>query len=217
MKLVLVRHGESTWNAEGRYQGRMDPPLSTRGRAQAQTLAERVAREQSAAPPENRVTLIVSSPLSRARDTAQACADAIELRLGTDERLTEISHGDWEGKLRGEVAIRWPDMLAQWRSNPHLVQFPHGEMLEEVELRLRSFLHGLRDETGTVLAVTHDVIVRIAVLLASGKELSSFNEVHIDNAALNEFALESGKLRLLRLNDTAHLGSLRSDTTGQAL
>jgi len=217
MKLVLVRHGESTWNAEGRYQGRMDPPLSTRGRAQAQTLAERVAREESAAPPENRVTLIVSSPLSRARDTAQACADAIELRLGTDERLTEISHGDWEGKLRGEVAIRWPDMLAQWRSNPHLVQFPHGEMLEEVELRLRSFLHGLRDETGTVLAVTHDVIVRIAVLLASGKELSSFNEVHIDNAALNEFALESGKLRLLRLNDTAHLGSLRSDTTGQAL
>jgi len=217
MKLVLVRHGESTWNAEGRYQGRMDPPLSTRGRAQAQTLAERVAREQSAAPPENRVTLIVSSPLSRARDTAQACADAIELRLGTDERLTEISHGDWEGKLRGEVAIRWPDMLAQWRSNPHLVQFPHGEMLEEVELRLRSFLHGLRDETGTVLAVTHDVIVRIAVLLASGKELSSFNEVHIDNAALHEFALESGKLRLLRLNDTAHLGSLRSDTTGQAL
>jgi len=217
MKLVLVRHGESTWNAEGRYQGRMDPPLSTRGRAQAQTLAERVAREQSAAPPENRVTLIVSSPLSRARDTAQACADAIELRLGTDERLTEISHGDWEGKLRGEVAIRWPDMLAQWRSNPHLVQFPHGEMLEEVELRLRSFLHGLRDETGTVLAVTHDVIVRIAVLLASGKEPSSFNEVHIDNAALHEFALESGKLRLLRLNDTAHLGSLRSDTTGQAL
>jgi len=217
MKLVLVRHGESTWNAEGRYQGRMDPPLSTRGRAQAQTLAERVAREESAAPPENRVTLIVSSPLSRARDTAQACADAIELRLGTDERLTEISHGDWEGKLRGEVAIRWPDMLAQWRSNPHLVQFPHGEMLEEAELRLRSFLHGLRDETGTVLAVTHDVIVRIAVLLASGKELSSFNEVHIDNAALNEFALESGKLRLLRLNDTAHLGSLRSDTTGQAL
>jgi phosphoserine phosphatase len=217
MRLVLVRHGESTWNAEGRYQGRMDPPLSTRGRAQAQALAARVVREQSAGSPQTRMTLIVSSPLSRARDTAQACADALALDLATDERLTEISHGDWEGKLRGEVAIRWPDMLAQWRSNPHLVQFPHGEMLEEVELRLRSFLHSLRDETGTVLAVTHDVIVRIAVLLASGKELSSFNEVHIDNAALNEFTLEGGKLRLLHVNDTTHLGSLRSDTAGQAL
>ena len=217
MRLVLVRHGESTWNVEGRYQGRMDPPLSTRGRAQAQALAARVAREQAAGPAGNRVTLVVSSPLSRARDTAQACADAIALGLGTDERLTEISHGDWEGKLRGEVAIRWPDMLAEWRSNPHLVQFPHGEMLEEVELRLRSFLHSLRDKPGAVLAVTHDVIVRIAALLASGKELSSFNEVRIDNAALNEFALESGKLRLLRLNDATHLGSLRSDTSAQAL
>ncbi len=212
-----MRHGESTWNAEGRYQGRMDPPLSARGRAQAEALAARLEHEQAAEPPERRFATVVSSPLARARDTAQACAGAIGLPLKIDERLTEISHGEWEGKLRGEVASHWPDMLAQWRANPHLVHFPNGEMLEEVELRLRSFLHSVRLEPGAVLATTHDVIVRIAVLLAQGIELSSFNQVQVDNAALNEFALENGKLRVVRLNDTAHLGSLRSDTHHQAL
>ena len=217
MRLLLARHGESTWNAEGRYQGRLDAPLSPRGRAQAEALATRLLREQSSNPPESRLVSIVSSPLPRALDTAQICGDALGLEVQVDGRLTEISHGEWEGKLRGEVAIKWPEMLAQWRSSPHLVQFPGGEMLEEVELRFLSFAHDLRRAHGPTLAATHDVIVRIALLRALGKELSAFNEVHVDNAALNEFLVDGSKLEILRLNDTTHLGSLRSNSRTQAL
>lgn len=216
MRLVLVRHGESTWNIEGRYQGRLDPPLSPRGREQAQTLSARLYREALARIDKNRLTGIVSSPLLRARDTAQICAEALGLPVVIDERLTEISHGEWEGKLREEIATRWPEMLAAWRADPHTVQFPGGETLDDVRSRFESFLKDLRGERG-VLAVTHDVIIRIAILLAQGKPLAAFNDIRVDNAALNEFSFEGSKLTVVRINDTTHLGSLRSDTLTQAL
>lgn len=214
MRLLLVRHGESTWNAQGRYQGRLDPPLSQRGRAQAQALASRLQSEPFA--DGFKVGTIVSSPLERARDTAQACADVLALPLGTDERLTEISHGEWEGKLRGQIASRWPEMLATWRANPDLVRFPGGENLDQVRVRLDSFVRHLPAVGPMLLAVTHDVIVRIAILLAQGKPLSAFNEFQVDNAALNEFEVRNGILNAIRLNDTTHLGSLRSDAQSQA-
>ena len=217
MRLLFVRHGESTWNLEGRYQGRMDPPLSGRGQAQARSLADRLAAEQKSEPVERRLASIISSPLTRAHETARYCATALDLDLCLDENLTEISHGEWEGLVRGEVASRWPEMLAQWRASPYLVRFPGGEMLEEVELRMLSFLNQLRSTTGAMLAVTHDVIVRIAILRATGKELSAFNEVVVDNAAITEFETSGTALTLTRRNDTKHLGSLRSDTRAQAL
>jgi broad specificity phosphatase PhoE len=216
VRLVLVRHGESTWNVEGRYQGRLDPPLSPRGREQAQVLSARLYREALARVDKNRLAAIVSSPLSRARDTAQICAEVIGLPVVIDERVTEISHGEWEGKLREEIASRWPEMVAAWRTDPHTVQFPGGETLEDVRSRFESFLSDLRGDRG-VLAVTHDVVIRIAVLLAQGKPLSKFNDVRVDNAALNELSYDDGKLAIVRLNDTTHLGSLRSDTLTQAL
>jgi broad specificity phosphatase PhoE len=216
VRLVLVRHGESTWNAEGRYQGRLDPPLSQRGRAQAEALAARLKREELAAPEAQRLAVIVSSPLVRARDTAEICAQELSLSVRVDERLTEISHGEWEGKLREEIANKWPVTVAAWQASPHTVQFPGGETLDAVRLRFESFLRDLRGDS-EVLAATHDVIVRIATLLAQGKTLSAFNDVRVDNAAINEFLWEDSKLIPVRLNDTAHLGSLRSDILMQAL
>ena len=119
--------------------------------------------------------------------------------------------------MRGDVASGWPEMLGQWRTAPHLVRFPGGEMLEEVELRFLSFLNDAQKATGPVLAVTHDVIIRIAILRALGKELSAFNEVQVDNAAISEFEAKGTALTIVRRNDAAHLGSLRSDTRAQAL
>jgi broad specificity phosphatase PhoE len=215
VRLVLVRHGESTWNVEGRYQGRLDPPLSARGQAQAETLAKRLQREQLEAQ-KQRIDTIVSSPLTRALETANICARELSLPVRRDDRLTEISHGEWEGRLREEIANRWPEMFTAWRTHPDTVRFPAGETLDDVRARFESFLMDLRGASG-VLAATHDVIVRIAVLLAQGKPLSAFNDVRVDNAALNEFSFEAGRLAIARLNDTTHLGSLRSDALTQAL
>ncbi len=142
---------------------------------------------------------IVSSPLRRALDTAQTCAQALGLPVVVDERLTEISHGQWEGLLREEIETRWPAMVAAWRETPDLVTFPYGETLADVQRRLIDFLAGLDDAPGAVLVATHDVIVRIAALEARGRPLSAFNEVRVDNAALNEFSVQGGRLVAISL------------------
>ena len=216
MKLLLVRHGESTWNAEGRYQGRLDAPLSTRGRAQAQSLAALLRDEQLRTQPAP-LWVIFSSPLARAYETAQACALALDVPVQVDGRLTEISHGEWEGKLREDIAARWPELFDAWRTRPHDVRFPDGETLAEVHARFQSFLADLPAGAQSALIITHDVIVRLGVLAARAKPLSAFNEIRIDNAGLTELALDNANLAVVRINDTSHLGSLRSDTLTQAL
>lgn len=205
----MARHGESTWNAQGRYQGRQDPQLSERGTAQARSLALRLQRET--------IDGIVSSPLKRSLETAQICAASFGLRLSIDANLTEISHGEWEGELLADVAQRWPTMLACWRNTPEQVRFPGGESLGEVNARFVAFLLAAPKYGQRLLAVTHDVIIRLAMLSALNKSLSSFNEVRADNAALSEFELDGHALTALDLNATDHLGALRGSTVSQAL
>lgn len=205
----MARHGESTWNVEGRYQGRQNPPLTKLGLAQASALAERLVGAGIAA--------VVSSPLRRARDTARVCADRLGLGLTTDERLIEICHGEWEGKLPSEIIALWPEMMAAWRATPEIVQFVSGECLQDVQSRLESFLASAPHGRQPLLVITHDVLVRLTVLAAEHKPLSAMRDVRIDNASLNEFVLKNGGVRAIRINDTEHLGALRSDTVKQAL
>ena len=209
MKIFVVRHGESTWNAEGRYQGRKDPPLSPLGEAQARALAQQMRRD----PPQ----AIVTSPLLRARATAQAVANELGAAISIDERLTEISHGEWEGLLKSEVERRWPRLVACWRADPAAVRFPGGESLAGVRARWRSFLKDAARFPSPLLVVTHEVVARLAALDAGNQTLAHYNSLQIENAAVNEFDLDGDRLVLVRLNDGAHLGALRSDPATQAL
>ncbi|HLW37236.1 MAG TPA: histidine phosphatase family protein [Candidatus Eremiobacteraceae bacterium] len=209
MQVLLVRHGETTWNLEGRYQGRKDPPLSHRGLLQAQALAQRLHAEPIAA--------VFSSPLKRAAQTAQVCADALGLEVTLDSRLLEISHGAWEGKLRSEIAQSQGEMLALWHEHPERVRFPGGEGLADVRDRVTGFWVDLAQKhSGMCLIVTHDVIVRLAVLAAQDRPLADFQGVAIDNAALNRFAMNAGKFSLKTLNEAGFLGDLRSRLAEQA-
>ena len=213
MRLLLARHGESTWNVEGRYQGRRDAPLSPRGVAQARALAAHLAGLRAADMPK----AIVSSPLQRARDTAMPAAQALGLDVSIDERLIEISHGEWEGLLKSEIAERWPAMYAAWRTAPDTVVFPGGESLDEVRARWRAFCGHASSMPAPLLVVTHDVIVRVAVLDARREPLRAFNAVIARNASIAQFSLSSGALALESLNEDAYLGDLRVDPAGQAL
>ncbi|MDQ6780253.1 MAG: histidine phosphatase family protein [Candidatus Eremiobacteraeota bacterium] len=209
MRLLLVRHGETTWNAEGRYQGRLDTPLSALGKAQAAALAEHIRSE--------RVLAVVSSPLSRAAETAAACAEALGLACTLDERLIEISHGSWEGRLRSEIERDDPERYEQWQRAPETVVFPGGEGLSDVQRRLDAFIASAEAAYGDgVLAVTHDIVVRLAILAAQSRPLGDCKEVEVDNAALTQFQLEGGRLRLVRQNDTRFLGELQSPLGSQA-
>jgi broad specificity phosphatase PhoE len=136
--LVLVRHGESTWVAERRFQGRGDPPLSPLGARQAALVAERLASPHAPPPlpiPTGPPIGIWHSPLRRAAQTAEAIGLAAALE-GTDDpplhpsgAFTEIAQGRWEGLLASEVQARWPDRLAGWRRDPGRFHAPGGESL----------------------------------------------------------------------------------------
>ena len=102
-RILLVRHGQSTWNADGRWQGRADPPLSDLGRRQAEVAADTIA--------EQGMTAVWTSPLQRARETADIVAARLGFPVQTDPRLQERDAGEWEGLTRTEIEAGWPGFL----------------------------------------------------------------------------------------------------------
>ncbi len=139
--IVFVRHGESTWIAENRFQGRQDPPLSELGFRQADLVAARLANrtEQTPLPiPAGVPVGVWHSPLSRAADTARRIADAQPASVATHvlDGLTEIAQGDWEGAPHAEVRTRWATELAAWRRSPDTHHAPGGEPLVDASTRV---------------------------------------------------------------------------------
>ena len=115
MRLLFVRHGETTWNAEGRYQGRLDTPLSVLGKAQAAALAEHIRSEG--------VHAVVSSPLSRAAETAAACARALGIGCTLDERLIEVSHGSGKAGYAARSSATIPSATSSGSGPPKRSSF----------------------------------------------------------------------------------------------
>lgn len=211
LTLLLVRHGESTWNAIGRYQGQRDPPLSPRGEQQAAAAA--------AALRATAIDAVASSPLQRAYQTAVAIAAPHDLAVRRDARLTEIGHGAWEGLPVAEVIAGWPVLTARWKADPTDVQMPGGEHFGEVAARTRAWLADAQREYHgrTLLAASHDVILRILLADAQSLPLPRIWDFRLDNAAISEVRYTDGAPSLIRLNDTAHLADLVSDVAKQAL
>ena len=155
--LVLVRHGESEYIAEGRFQGQAETPLTATGHMQAGLAGKRLARphDDPALPiPGGRPREIVHSPLARTRDTARAIADAIALDgappppLRPEPGILELAQGDWQGVAHDDIARRWPAELAAWRRRPWESVAPGGEMLADVQGRVRPALARILDELG---------------------------------------------------------------------
>jgi probable phosphoglycerate mutase len=141
--LALVRHGESEWIAEGRFQGRGDPPLSAVGRRQAAAVGRRLAApaEAPSLPLPDRPPLAIwHSPLLRAAQTAQAVhlAREADAPLRPLDSLLELAQGEWEGLTHAEVRERWPAELEAWRDDPRHHHAPGGESLEEALSRVRA-------------------------------------------------------------------------------
>ncbi|MBU6498033.1 MAG: histidine phosphatase family protein [Rhodospirillales bacterium] len=179
--LVMLRHGQTDWNEAGRYQGHADPPLNAAGRAQAGALAAEMARISPSA--------ILSSPLQRARETAARIAAVCGGAVTVDARLKELSFGRWEGLVQADVKARWPDALRQWKRAPDTLRLPEGETLAEAAARLASLLRMLAGARGPVALVSHDAIIRIAILAATGQPLAAFRSIKVANASLTRFHL----------------------------
>ncbi len=206
----MARHGETTWNLAGRYQGRRESALTALGVRQGFALADAFARSQP------RIERIVASPLLRCSATAKFVADRLNIALETDDRLLEIAHGTWEGRLRDEIALDDPERLRAWKERPAEVAFEGGETLTHVLARWRAFAAAFAPDVPT-LVVTHDAVVRVAILDAQHRALDDLWQVRVENAGYAEFTVGDGRWTLERESVTDHLAGLHAAIEGQAL
>ena len=201
MRILLARHGETPWNAEGRYQGQIDIPLSPVGEGQATALGQRLK--------DVRIDRAVASPLSRAQRTAQlALGDTRADMLLTDPELQEIAHGEWEGLLASEIQDKDPARLLAWREEPDTVLMPGGESLRQVLDRswrgLARAAEGLGDDD-TLLIVAHDAVNRVLLCRILGLPIAKLWTFRQAPTTLNLLEGPSvDQLEVVRLNDCAH-------------
>ena len=216
MRVLLARHGETPWNAEGRYQGQIDIPLSPTGEGQARALGARLA--------DVRIDRAIASPLTRARTTAEfALGEARKAQLGTDAGLLEIAHGEWEGLLASEIRERDPERLRDWREAPETVQMPGagGESLQQVLDRawpaFERATAGLGDGD-TLLIVAHDAVNRVLLCRILGIPLNRLWSFRQAPATLNLLeGPEAARMEVVRLNDCAHHTALFGEAVHRAL
>ncbi|WP_157246126.1 histidine phosphatase family protein [Nonomuraea typhae] len=199
--LLLLRHGETPLSVERRFSGLGDAELTANGRAQAAAAADRLARKPY------RLDVIVSSPLKRARQTAEAVAARTNLTVEVDEDLREADFGAWEGHTFTEIQRRWPDELAAWLADPSVAP-PDGESFAEAGRRV----HRVRDRLveqhlgKTVLVVSHVTPIKMLLRFALMAPPAAVYRMHLDLACLNLIDYYAdGNAVVKAFNDTAHL------------
>jgi broad specificity phosphatase PhoE len=188
MKVYLLRHGQTSWNQDQRLQGLHDIPLNRAGVRQSRRLAEWHRNTG--------VRRIVSSPLLRARRTAQILAEHIGLAPFTDDRLREIDHGPWTGLRLAVIADRFPDEFATWLFISERLRLPNSESLAAVYQRCTAALMDLinenRDED--VLIVSHGVVNALLLCAATGVSLSRIREYSLHNASMSALTVQRRKI-----------------------
>lgn len=199
LRLFIVRHARTTWNAEGRVQG--GGGLDALGRAQAVALAERLRAE----PLEG----IYASNTLRARQTAQFVARLHGMKVRQRNLLRDLNYGRLAGAFLEDFRRERPGLIEQWRDHPETVHFEGGESLADLRQRVCRFIADLETAhpTGTVLASTHDSPVRVVASLALGLDDSHHNRADLitANASVSVFEIDHGEITLRIHNDTDHL------------
>jgi 2,3-bisphosphoglycerate-dependent phosphoglycerate mutase len=202
-EILLIRHGETAWNAERRLQGHLDISLNEEGKRQAAALARALAREN--------VDIIISSDLSRAASTARAVADVHGLPLQTDAALRERCFGAFEGLLYDELEDRFPQAYAQWRERDPHARYPDGERRAETFAefaqravaavsRIAEMHRGKR-----IIIVSHGGVLDAVYRAAHGIAITAPRDFDVLNASINRVQWDGERLKVLRWSDNAHL------------
>jgi probable phosphoglycerate mutase len=208
--LVLLRHGETVHTRAKRFSGSGgdDPPLTDAGLAQARAACERLAAVLGTGP--TAVTVVVTSPLQRARQTAEVVAELLGAPLEVDDGLAECDFGAWEGMTFAEVEEQWPDELASWLASTAVAP-PDGESFDEVLVRVRAARDRLlaRAHAGTAVVVSHVTPIKTLVLLALEAPARSAYRMELAPASVSTVLwFDDGNASVRSLNDTQHLDGL---------
>lgn len=218
-RLLLVRHGETDWNRQKRFQGQIDVPLNDNGRSQAGQAAEYL----KAIP----LRYAVTSPMLRPKETAEIILQHHpDVQLELEDNLREISHGLWEGKLESEIEAEFPGELQRWQTNPEAVQMLEGENLQQVWERAIAAWDAIvesainRPEPGITLVVAHDAINKAILCYVLGLGPANFWNFKQGNGAVSviDYAGADSQPVLTCMNSTAHLdGGVLDKTAAGAL
>ena len=215
-RLLLVRHGETNWNRDGRFQGQIDIPLNEYGQHQAQQAGEFLKPVK--------IDAAVTSSMSRPKETAELILKHhphIELTERKD--LWEISHGTWEGKLESEIRLTDSELLDAWQAKPETVQMPEGENLNDVfERAIVAWNDIVQNATPgtTTLVVAHDAINKAILCHVAGVGTESFWSFKQGNGAVSVIDYQKGDTHppvLRAANITVHLGGILDKTAAGAL
>ncbi len=190
--LILVRHGRTQANLEGRLQGRLDQDLDDRGRQQAVAIAAYVQDRCE-------VDFVISSPLKRAMQTAEAFGRPVEI----DDRWMELSYGEYEGTPHADVPS---EVWSRWREDQHFTP-EGGESLATLDARVRGACDELlgRADASNVVVVSHVSPMKSAVAWALGVDIGISFNCHLDHASVCRIAVRSGRPILHTFNETAVL------------
>lgn len=184
--LFLIRHGETDWNVEGRYQGQADPPLNERGLLQARELAERLDSIG--------LDILYTSPLQRAKQTAQVLADRLKIPYFEEQRLMEIHQGDWQTRLRGEIERIYPELFLRWETDPWVATPPGGEHLAQVQERVTVAITEIlaRHPKQRVGIVAHRIPIALLKVHYQGMDPDIVRTLRLPNAYFEEIRVNNG-------------------------
>ena len=198
-RLIVVRHGQTLWNLERKYQGHSDIALTDAGRKQAEAVAERLAEET--------IDAVYASDLSRAFKTAEYIAAKHNLLVNVVPELREIKFGDWEGLTYEEISERWPGMLGKLWTTPDELQIPGGETFHELKERayaaIKKIVAAHPDQT--VAVVAHGGTIGTILCAMLDIHLNHVWSIRQDNTAVNIIDYFDGRPTITLINCVRHL------------
>ena len=198
--VLLIRHGQTSWNKQKRFLGRTDIPLDAEGRLQASLVGRSLAHVPLAG--------LYSSPLSRAWETAEAISAACNIPIQSVDALTELNQGVLEGHHGAVLQEEYREFFDAWRDDPTHVRVPGGETLAECHQRASKAIHAIlatHTPGPPVALVSHRMTIGGLICEAMERPLRDNLKIEQRNTAVNFLGYRSGKLSLHRLNDATHL------------
>jgi broad specificity phosphatase PhoE len=203
-EILLVRHGETEWNAEEIFRGRADVNLNEKGFVQAKLLGEYLSN--------SRLEAVYSSPLQRALRTAETIARPHSLSVRTEPALVDLDYGEWQGMPLTEVKKIYKGLYIKWEKTPESVKFPGGEGLDDVKNRAVAAVNKMvKKHKGSLVLVSHRVVNKVLICSMLGLDNSHFWKIRQETCGITSFSYEKGQFVLIKHNDTSFLGNLSGE------